>query len=150
MSGCHSTRARVQPSCSSFGKLTASTGTLTNPFQYTGREFDADTGAYYYRARYFDQNTGRFISEDPIKFKGGVNFYAGCPILRGFRRVGDPILLPRLRRILRRLTLCEGQSYDPQHVTSRRRLARPDLELPGCLVNKHFAARDDFGAALFG
>jgi len=50
----------------SFGKLTASTGTLTNPFQYTGREFDQETGAYYYRARYYDQNVGRFVGEDPI------------------------------------------------------------------------------------
>ena len=60
----------------SFGKLTASTGTLTNPFQFTGREFDQETGSYYYRARYFDQNSGRFMSEDPIKFGGGINFYA--------------------------------------------------------------------------
>src|SRR4029077_6285803 len=34
----------------SFGKLTASSGTLTNPFQYTGREFDSETEIYYYRA----------------------------------------------------------------------------------------------------
>ena len=27
----------------SYGKSTASTGTLTNPFQYTGREFDSET-----------------------------------------------------------------------------------------------------------
>jgi len=60
----------------SFGKLTASTGTLTNPFQYTGREFDQETGAYYYRARYYDQNVGRFVGEDPIRSRGGINFYA--------------------------------------------------------------------------
>jgi RHS repeat-associated protein len=60
----------------SFGKLTASTGTLTNPFQYTGREFDSETGLYFYRARYFDPPTGRFLSEDPIGFSGGLNFYA--------------------------------------------------------------------------
>ncbi|MDR3565612.1 MAG: RHS repeat-associated core domain-containing protein, partial [Negativicutes bacterium] len=60
----------------SFGKLAASTGSVTNPFQYTGREFDAETGLYYYRARYFDQTTGRFISEDPIGFFGGINFYS--------------------------------------------------------------------------
>ncbi len=60
----------------SFGKLTASTGTLANPFQYTGREFDQETGNYFYRARYYDQNVGRFISEDPLGFKGGdPNFY---------------------------------------------------------------------------
>jgi YD repeat-containing protein len=33
----------------SFGNLTASTGTVTNPFRYTGREFDQETGIYYYR-----------------------------------------------------------------------------------------------------
>jgi RHS repeat-associated protein len=60
----------------SFGKVTASTGTLTNPFQYTGREFDQETGTYYYRARYYDQNVGRFASEDPIRSRGGINFYA--------------------------------------------------------------------------
>jgi RHS repeat-associated protein len=36
----------------SFGKQTASSGSLTNPFQYTGREFDPETSLYYYRARY--------------------------------------------------------------------------------------------------
>jgi RHS repeat-associated protein len=59
----------------SFGKLTASTGTVTNPFQYTGRGSDAETGLYYHRARYFDQNVGRFLSEDPIGFGEGPNFY---------------------------------------------------------------------------
>ena len=60
----------------SFGKLFASTGTLTNPYQYTGREFDAETGLYYYRARYCDTIADRFITEDPIEFDGGsLNFY---------------------------------------------------------------------------
>jgi RHS repeat-associated protein len=59
----------------SFGKLTGSTGTLTNPFQYTAREFDSETGIYEYRFRYFDQNLGRFLNEDPIGFRGGTNFY---------------------------------------------------------------------------
>ncbi len=59
----------------SFGKLTASTGSLTNPFQYTGREFDPETGIYEYRARYFDPSVGRFLGEDPLAFKAGSNFY---------------------------------------------------------------------------
>ena len=33
----------------SFGKLAGSTGTLANPFQYTARDSDAETGLYYYR-----------------------------------------------------------------------------------------------------
>jgi RHS repeat-associated protein len=64
-------------SLDSFGKQTASTGSLSNPFQYTGREFDSETGLYYYRARYYDLSTGRFLSEDPLKFYGGSpNFYS--------------------------------------------------------------------------
>jgi RHS repeat-associated protein len=59
----------------SFGNQTASSGSLTNPFRYTGREFDTETGLYFYRARYFDPATGRFLSEDPIGFRGGLNLY---------------------------------------------------------------------------
>jgi RHS repeat-associated protein len=71
----------------SFGKQTASSGSLKNPFQYTARESDSETGLYYYRARYYNPQLQRFISEDPLGFAGGdVNLYAyvnGNPI--GFR-----------------------------------------------------------------
>jgi RHS repeat-associated protein len=63
----------------SFGKLTASTGTIVNPFQYTARDYDAETGLRYYRARFYDQNIGRFFSEDPSEREGtgpDVNLYA--------------------------------------------------------------------------
>jgi len=60
----------------SFSNLTASTGSLVNPFQCTGRESDTETGLYYYRARYYDPNAGRFVSEDPVRYLGGPNFYA--------------------------------------------------------------------------
>jgi RHS repeat-associated protein len=60
----------------SFGNATASTGTLTNPFQYTGRDNDSETGLYYYRARYFDPRVGRFISEDPLGVRDHLNMYA--------------------------------------------------------------------------
>jgi RHS repeat-associated protein len=43
---------------------------------FTAREWDPETGLYYYRARYYDPKGGRFLSEDPIGFGGGVNFYA--------------------------------------------------------------------------
>jgi RHS repeat-associated protein len=60
----------------SFGKQTGSSGSLTNPFQYTARESDSETGLYFYRARYYDAASGRFMSEDPIRFDGdGANFY---------------------------------------------------------------------------
>jgi RHS repeat-associated protein len=69
----------------SFGNQTASSGSLTNYFRYTGREFDTETNLYYYRARYYDPTTGRFASQDPLGFIGGPNAYAYT--------VNDPILL---------------------------------------------------------
>jgi RHS repeat-associated protein len=60
----------------SFGKTTNSTGALTNPFRYTGREFDTESSLYYYRARYYDPSIGRFISEDAQReVVRGMNFY---------------------------------------------------------------------------
>jgi uncharacterized protein RhaS with RHS repeats len=41
-----------------FGNLMASTGSFGNPFQYTGRDFDSETGLQYYRARYYDPAIG--------------------------------------------------------------------------------------------
>jgi RHS repeat-associated protein len=61
----------------SFGNVTGSSGSIANRFQYTGREFDSETGLYYYRARYYDPISGRFLSEDAIKHaSGGANFYS--------------------------------------------------------------------------
>ncbi len=54
-----------------YGRITQDTGGVAQPFIYTGREFDAESGLYFYRARYYDPATGRFLSEDPIGFAGG-------------------------------------------------------------------------------
>lgn len=59
----------------SFGNITQ-TGTLSQPYAYTGREYDSETGLYYYRARYYDPKIGRFIQKDPISFAGGINLYS--------------------------------------------------------------------------
>ncbi len=68
-------RTRTKYTYDSFGNIVATTGSLLNSFRYTGREFDTETSLYYYRARYYDPSAGRFLSEDPIKFRGGINFY---------------------------------------------------------------------------
>jgi RHS repeat-associated protein len=58
-----------------FGNL-SQTPTIQNPYTYTGREWDRETGLYYYRARYYDPKAGRFLSEDPIGIAGGIDLYA--------------------------------------------------------------------------
>jgi RHS repeat-associated protein len=59
-----------------YGNTTQSNASLTNPYQFMGREADT-AGLYYYRARYYSPMIG-FISEDPIGFAGGqLSFYAG-------------------------------------------------------------------------
>jgi RHS repeat-associated protein len=41
-----------------------------NPYLFTGRERDEETGWYYYRTRYFDPYAGRFLSRDSIGIWG--------------------------------------------------------------------------------
>jgi RHS repeat-associated protein len=62
-------------SYSPFGIGFSTTGADANQLKYTGRESDAN-GLYYYRARYYDPLAGRFLSEDPLGFSAGVNFYS--------------------------------------------------------------------------
>ena len=61
----------------SFGNLEATSfETVTNPFGFTARERDAESGLMFYRARYYDPKIGRFISEDPIGFEANdLNLY---------------------------------------------------------------------------
>jgi RHS repeat-associated protein len=68
----------------SFGKATNSSGSLTNLFQFSSREFDTETNLYYYRARYYDQSLGRFLSEDPTGFSNETynlyDYVSGDPV----------------------------------------------------------------------
>lgn len=62
----------------SFGEITyQQDANFKQPYTYTGREYDEESGLYYYRARYYDAKIGRFITQDPISFVGGdENLYS--------------------------------------------------------------------------
>lgn len=58
----------------SFGNATSAN--FPTRYQFTGREFDNYTNLYFYRNRWYSSELGRFISEDPIEFKGGdINWF---------------------------------------------------------------------------
>ncbi len=60
----------------SFGEIIGQSGDIDQPFTFTAREYDSESGLFYYRARYYDPKVGRFISKDPIGFAAGdVNLY---------------------------------------------------------------------------
>jgi RHS repeat-associated protein len=66
----------TQYNYSPFGVTQVMGTDVSQPFRFTGREWDAETGLYYYRARYYSPGMGRFITEDPIRFASGdVNWY---------------------------------------------------------------------------
>ena len=46
-----------------------------NPWLYTGREYDAESGLYFYRARTYDPGTGRFFQRDPLGFADGLSLH---------------------------------------------------------------------------
>jgi len=43
---------------------------VDNPYFFTGRQLDSETGLFYFRARYYDASLGQFISRDPIGASG--------------------------------------------------------------------------------
>ncbi|WP_222427694.1 phospholipase effector Tle1 domain-containing protein [Desulfobotulus alkaliphilus] len=60
-----------------FGRLTASSGGMAdvNPFRFSTKYFDGESGFYYYGYRYYAVELGRWASRDPIEEEGGINLY---------------------------------------------------------------------------
>ncbi len=68
-----------------FGGFRSRTEAVTNPYAYTGREYDSAIDLFYYRARYYDPLIGRFLTRDPTGMVSGPNPYAYAgnnPIVR--------------------------------------------------------------------
>lgn len=48
---------------------------LENPYLFTGRRLDTETGIYYYRNRHYDPEHGRFLQRDPLGYIDGMGLY---------------------------------------------------------------------------
>ena len=60
-----------------FGEAIQATRPLAtvNPFQFSTKYRDEETGLLYYGYRFYDASNGKWISRDPIEEKGGLNLY---------------------------------------------------------------------------
>ncbi|MBZ0167334.1 MAG: RHS repeat-associated core domain-containing protein [Candidatus Omnitrophica bacterium] len=60
---------------SSLTDITSSGSGIDNPYMFTGRRFDEETGIYHYRRRYYDPSIGRFLQRDPLGYYDSMNLY---------------------------------------------------------------------------
>ena len=63
-----------------FGELLRCEGAAArdNPFRFSTKFTDDDTGLVYYGLRYYSPSQGRFINRDSIEELGGLNLYGFC------------------------------------------------------------------------
>ncbi len=47
-----------------------------NPFRFSTKFYDTETGLYNYGYRYYSSSIGRFLGRDPIEESGGLNIYS--------------------------------------------------------------------------
>jgi RHS repeat-associated protein len=57
------------------GTTVLGASTIANPWTFTGRRLDAETGLMYYRAKYYDVDLGRFVGRDPLGYVDGLSLY---------------------------------------------------------------------------
>jgi RHS repeat-associated protein len=54
-----------------YGRTSASSGNVSQPFGFAGQYTDAETGFQYLRARYYDPATAQFLTKDPLVAQSG-------------------------------------------------------------------------------
>jgi len=59
-----------------FGNITSALSSIGNPYYFTGRRLDEESGTYYYRARQYDPSIGRFLQRDPLGMVDSANLYS--------------------------------------------------------------------------
>ena len=59
-----------------FGEARIRTAQISHALRLPGQFYDAETGLHYNRARYYHPQWGRYLTPDPLGFRGGLNLYA--------------------------------------------------------------------------
>ena len=58
-----------------FGKVLATSGSVEQPFQFSTKRYDAETGLNYYGYRFYSPAIERWMNRDPLGEDGGINLY---------------------------------------------------------------------------
>jgi RHS repeat-associated protein len=55
-----------------FGAIEVETGSVDEPYKFTGKELEREFGLYYFGARYYNPHLGRWMSVDPLAIGGEI------------------------------------------------------------------------------
>lgn len=58
-----------------FGNRMSKTGSIEQPYQFSTKPYDEETGLSYYGYRFYAPTFGRWLTRDPIGETGGINLY---------------------------------------------------------------------------
>ncbi|RDH41396.1 RHS repeat-associated core domain-containing protein [Zooshikella ganghwensis] len=58
-----------------FGKRVSKSGTFEQPFGFSTKRYDEDTGLLYYGYRYYIPHQSIWLTRDPLGERGGINLY---------------------------------------------------------------------------
>ncbi|WP_349496360.1 RHS repeat-associated core domain-containing protein, partial [Escherichia coli] len=61
------------------GDISNSGAYFEQPLRLPGQYYDEETGLHYNLFRYYAPECGRFVSQDPISIRGGLNLYRYAP-----------------------------------------------------------------------
>ena len=91
---------------------------LKNPWLFTGRELDGDSGLQYNRARYYLAGVGSWNREDPANLRG--SWQANYQTRIDLREIVQSIFIysPETDAALRSIRPCGGFSHDKSQICS--------------------------------
>ncbi len=79
-----------------YGTPSVVNSVITNPWRFTGRYYDQESGLYDYRARAYSPGLGRFLQRDPLGYYDSMNLfeYVGNSPLNYIDPYGEDIMRP--------------------------------------------------------
>lgn len=104
--------------------VAADTEPVHQPLRFQGQYFDAETGLHYNRFRYYDPDVGRFVSQDPLGFGGGTNFYRYATNPTGWI---DPLGLSSAK-LRKALGMKKGDCHQAHHLIPEEVMNDPQFK----------------------